>query len=54
MILASDLGYGDISGLSELHDEVSTTLNVYASAILASEFWLPYPEGISRAKPLPS
>ena len=36
LILANDLGYGDISSLSGLLDEVSRMLNAYASAILAS------------------
>jgi four helix bundle protein len=52
LILASDLGYGDTSSLSALLDEVSRMLNAYASAILASDSCLPYPAGISRAKPL--
>src|SRR5688500_16715983 len=54
LILAGDLGYGDTSSLSALIDEVSRMLNAYASAILASDSCLPYPAGISRAKPLPS
>ena len=37
LILANDLGYGDISSLSGLLDEVSRMLNAYASAILASD-----------------
>ena len=37
LILASDLGYGDTTGLSALLDEVSRMLSAYASAILASD-----------------
>jgi four helix bundle protein len=37
LILASDLGYGDIASLSDMLDEVSRMLNAYASAILASD-----------------
>ena len=36
LILASDLGYGNTSSLSDMLDEVSRMLNAYASAILAS------------------
>jgi len=35
-------------------EEVSRLLNAYLRTILASDSWLPYLEGISRAKPLPS
>jgi hypothetical protein len=54
LILAQDLGYGDTSSLKTSLEEVSSLLNAYASAILASDSSLLYPEGISRAKPLPS
>ena len=37
LILASDLGYGDTSGLSILLEEVSRMLHAYASAILSSD-----------------
>jgi four helix bundle protein len=37
LILASDLEYGDTSGLSNLLDEVSRMLNAYTSAILSSD-----------------
>jgi four helix bundle protein len=54
LILAQDLGSGDTSSLTTSLEEVSRLLNAYVKAILASDSWLPYPEGISRAKPLPS
>jgi len=53
LILAKDLGYGDTTLLDRLLEEVSRMLSAYASAILAPGSWLPYPEGISRAKALP-
>ena len=37
LILAGDLGYGDISSLSTLLEDVSRMLNAYTSAILASD-----------------
>ena len=37
LILASDLGYGDTTGLSALLEEVSRMLTAYAAAILASD-----------------
>ena len=54
LILSQDLGYGDTSRLVASLEEVSRLLNAYASAILTSDCWLPYPAGISRAKPLSS
>ena len=54
LILAQDLGYGDTSSLTTSLEEVSRLLNAYTKAILASDYRLPYPAGISRAKPLPS
>src|SRR5918996_117289 len=37
LILATDLGYGNTSSLSNLLDEVSRMLNAYASAILTCD-----------------
>jgi four helix bundle protein len=37
LILAQDLGYGDISNLTSSLEEVSRLLNAYASAIRASD-----------------
>jgi four helix bundle protein len=57
LILAKDLGYGDTDCLTALLEEVSRLLGAYTAAILSSGSWLqrlPYPAGISRAKPLPS
>jgi hypothetical protein len=57
LILAQDLRYGDTGKLNSALEEVSRLLSAYATAILASSTsgsWLPYPEGISRAKPLAS
>jgi len=54
LILAHDLGYGQTESLTTSREETSRLLNAYARAILASGSWLPYPEGISRAKPLDS
>jgi four helix bundle protein len=36
LILVSDLGYGDTTGISESLDEVSRLLHAYSSAILSS------------------
>ena len=44
LILAKDLNYGDTSRLNILLQEVSRLLNAYASAILTSGSWLPYPK----------
>jgi four helix bundle protein len=54
LILTHDLGYGQTESLAATLEETSRLLNAYTRAILASGSWLPYPEGISRAKPLPS
>jgi hypothetical protein len=56
LILTHDLGYGQTDSPTSTLEEVSRLLNAYARAILASgsDFWLLYPAGISRAKPLPS
>jgi hypothetical protein len=54
LILTQDLGYGQTEPLMSVLEEASRLLNAYTRAILAPDFWLLYPEGISRAKPLPS
>jgi four helix bundle protein len=54
LILAKDLGYGETAGLNTALEEVSRMVNAYAGAILTPGSWLRYPEGISRAQPLPS
>jgi four helix bundle protein len=56
LILAQDLGYRQTEPLRATLEEASRLLNAYARAILARapDFGLPYPEGISRAKLLPS
>jgi four helix bundle protein len=57
LILARDLGYSDTALLMTALEEVSRLLNAYTTAILTSSSSasrLPYPEGISRAKPLAS
>jgi four helix bundle protein len=38
LVLASDLGYGDTSTLSDMLEEISKMLHAYRSAILASDF----------------
>ena len=43
LILAPDLGYGQTDLLRNSAEEVSRLLNAYARAILAPDFWLPYP-----------
>jgi four helix bundle protein len=43
LILAPDLGYGKTDVLMNSAEEVSRLLNAYARAILAPDFWLPYP-----------
>ena len=37
LVLAGDLGYGEISGLMKSLEEVSKLLNAYAAAILSSD-----------------
>ena len=56
LILCQDLGYGQSESLMNSLEETSKLLHAYARAILASGCLLraPYPEGISRAKPLAS
>jgi hypothetical protein len=51
LILAQDLGYGQTPDLMRLLEEVSRLLNTHTRTLLAPDFWLPYPEGISRAEP---
>jgi len=51
LILTQDLGYGQTPDLMRLLEEVSRLLNTYTRTLLASDFWLPYPEGISRRSP---
>jgi four helix bundle protein len=46
LILAHDLGYGQAESLTDTLEEVSRLLNAYARAILAPDFWLPYPKDI--------
>src|SRR5437879_11976454 len=48
LILTQDLGYGQTEPLMSVLEEASRLLNAYTRAILAPDFWLPYPEGISR------
>jgi hypothetical protein len=53
--LSKDLGYGDSQKLSAALEEASRLVYAYRTAMLTSSTsgsWLPYPEGISRAKPL--
>ena len=40
LILAKDLGYGDVSELMQLLEEVSTLLEAYSRSILDSGSWL--------------
>ena len=44
LILAKDLEYGDVSGSSQLLEEVGKLLEAYSQAILNSEFWILTPE----------
>ncbi len=43
LILVKDLGYGQTDQLMNALEEVSRLLSGYARAILAPDFWLPYP-----------
>ena len=43
LILSQDLGYGQTDGLMNALEDVRRPLNAYARAILAPDFWLPYP-----------
>ncbi|MCX6633798.1 MAG: four helix bundle protein, partial [Acidobacteria bacterium] len=40
LILAKDFEYGDVSGSSQLLEEVSKLLEACSQAILNSEFWI--------------
>jgi four helix bundle protein len=46
LILAQDLGYDQTDVLMNSLEEVSRPLNAYAGAILAPDFWLPYPAAL--------
>jgi four helix bundle protein len=44
LILAPDLRCGQTDLLMNSAEEVSRLLNAYARALLAPDFWLPYPD----------
>src|SRR5438270_6200662 len=52
LILAQDLGYGDIRELINSADEVSRLLNAYTRTILAPDFLLLYPAGDIKGEAL--